>query len=99
MTFAPLSVMANRERVMDFTLGFFFDQTVIMLKKPDETKWLRLIEPLRWEVIILTGSLIPIISVVLFFAEKFNPFYTQHRKIEALYNFSWYLYGCVFLQG
>ncbi|XP_076082815.1 glutamate receptor ionotropic, kainate 4-like isoform X1 [Mytilus galloprovincialis] len=99
MTFAPLSVMANRERVMDFTLGFFFDQTVIMLKKPDETKWLRLIEPLRWEVIILTGSLIPIISVVLFFAEKFNPFYTQHTKIEALYNFSWYLYGCVFLQG
>ncbi|XP_063406491.1 glutamate receptor ionotropic, kainate 4-like isoform X2 [Mytilus trossulus] len=99
LTFAPLSVMASRERVMDFTLGFFFDQTIIMLKKPDETKWLRLIEPLRWEVIILTGSLIPIISVVLFFAEKFNPFYTQNTKMEALYNFNWYLYGCVFLQG
>ncbi|CAC5371236.1 GRIN [Mytilus coruscus] len=99
LTFAPLSVMENRERVMDFTLGFFFDLTVIMIKEPSETKWLRLIEPLRWEVIILTGSLIPLISVVLFLAEKCNPFYTQHMKTEALYNFVWYLYGCVFLQG
>ncbi|CAG2205591.1 unnamed protein product [Mytilus edulis] len=101
LTVTPLSIQEERERVMDFTMGFFVDTLLIIMKKPDpnKTKWLRLVKPLRWEVMLLTGFLIPIISTFLFLAEKFNPYYKHDLKIAALPEFLWYCFGCVFMQG
>ncbi|VDI62980.1 Hypothetical predicted protein [Mytilus galloprovincialis] len=101
LTVTPLSIQEERERVMDFTMGFFVDTLLIIMKKPDpnKTKWLRLIKPLRWEVMLLTGFLIPIISAFLFLAEKFNPYYKHDLKIAALPEFLWYCFGCVFMQA
>jgi hypothetical protein len=61
-----------------FSIGFcFFDISVILMKKPDprETQWKRLIEPLRWEVMVLAGCLVPVVSIILFSMERVNPFY------------------------
>ncbi|CAC5371233.1 GRIK3 [Mytilus coruscus] len=101
LTVTPLSIQEERERVMDFTLGFFVDALLIIMKKPDpnKTKWLRLIKPLRWEVMVLTGFLIPIISAMLFLTEKFNPYYKYDLKIGALPDYFWYCFGCVFMQA
>ena len=77
MTVAPLSIQEIREKVMDFTMAFFFDISVILMKKPDarETQWKRLIKQLRWEVMVLAGCLVPVVSVILFSMERVNSFY------------------------
>lgn len=101
MTVAPLSIQESREKVMDFTMAFFFDISVILMKKPDprETQWKRLIEPLRWEVMVLAGCLVPIVSVILFSMERVNPFYKTKFARISLHDTFWYAYGCVFMQG
>jgi len=101
MTVAPLSIQEIREKVMDFTMAFFFDISVILMKKPDprETQWKRLIEPLRWEVMVLAGCLVPVVSVILFSMERVNPFYKSKFDRVSLHDTFWYAYGCVFMQG
>jgi hypothetical protein len=101
MTEAPLSIQEIRENVTDFTIGFFFDISVILMKKPDprETQWKRLIEPLRWEVMVLAGCLVPVVSIILFSMERVNPFYKAKCDRVSLYDTFWYAYGCVFMQG
>ncbi len=58
MTVAPPSIQEIREKVMDFTMPFFFNISVILMKKPDprETQWKRLIKQLRWEVMVLADA-------------------------------------------
>ena len=101
MTVAPISIQEIREKVMDFTMAFFFDISVILMKKPDprETQWKRLIEPLRWEVMILAGCLVPVVSVILFSMERVNPFYKTKFDRVSFHDTFWYAYGCVFMQG
>ena len=101
MTVAPISIQEIREKVMDFTMAFFFDISVILMKKPDprETQWKRLIEPLRWEVMILAGCLVPVVSVILFSMERVNSFYKAKFDRFSLHDTFWNAYGCVFMQG
>ena len=101
MTEAPLSIQEIRENVTDFTIGFFFDISVILMKKPDprETQWKRLIEPLRWEVMVLAGCLVPVVSIILFSMERVNPFYKAKCDRISLHDTFWYAYGCIFMQG
>lgn len=101
MTVGPLSIQSIRERVMDFTLAYFYDVSVILMKKsdPKETQWKRLVEPLRWEVIVMAGFLVPVVSIILFCMEKVNPFYKTNFKRNSLHDTFWYSYGCVFMQG
>jgi hypothetical protein len=101
MTVCPLSIQSIRERVMDFTLAYFYDVSVILMKKtdPKETQWKRLVEPLRWEVIVLAGCFVPVVSIILFSMEKVNPFYKTNFKRNSLHDTFWYSYGCVFMQG
>ena len=58
MTEAPPLIQEIREKVMDFTMPFFFDISVILMKKPDprETQWKRPIKQLRWEVMVLADA-------------------------------------------
>nr|KAG5694584.1 hypothetical protein BaRGS_014997 [Batillaria attramentaria] len=46
---APLSIQAERERVMDFIHPFYLDYTTVLLKRPDpdESNWRRLIQPFK----------------------------------------------------
>jgi hypothetical protein len=101
MTVAPLSIQKIREKVMDFTMAFFFDISVILMKKPDprETQWKRLIKQLRWEVVVLAGCLVPVVSVILFSMERVNSFYKTKFDRVSLHDTFWNAYGCVFMQG
>jgi len=99
-TVAPLSIQEIREKVMDFTMAIFFDISVIFMKKPDprETQWKRLIKQLRWEVMVLAGYLVPVVSVILFSMERVNYFYKTKFDRVSLHDTFWYAYGCVFMQ-
>lgn len=100
---APLSIQEERTKVMDFTLAFFWDISVILMKKPDpkETQWRRIIEPLEWKVIVLTGGLVPIVALILSCLEAVSPAKQTEKKFRFshFYDQFLYAYGCIFMQG
>ncbi|CAC5375410.1 unnamed protein product [Mytilus coruscus] len=51
---APLTIQTDRERVIDFTYPYFYEPSVILIKKPDPnlTKWRTLIDPFSPTVLL-----------------------------------------------
>lgn len=101
MVVAPLSTQAQREEVMDFSLCFFYDMSIIIMQKPNpkEKQWRRIIEPLHWEVMLLTACFVPFVTFMLFTLERLTPFHQDKQKIRRLYDHFWYIFGCIFMQG
>ncbi|KAL4219833.1 hypothetical protein ACF0H5_020245 [Mactra antiquata] len=58
ITAAPLSEQPERHQVMDFSYPFFYEYTTVVVKKPDPlaSKWRRLLDPFKWQVLISIGG-------------------------------------------
>ena len=67
---APIGVTMAREKVIDFTFAFFYDDSAVILKKPDpdESKWRTYIDIFRIEVSL---SMYPL-AIVLSFSSRIN---------------------------
>ena len=104
---APLTIQTDRERVIDFTYPYFYEPSVILMKKPDPnlTKWRTLIDPFSTTVLLCIFISLPISSLFLLFFEKYNPYYRKvedRSKVTGLHHFSdsfWYMYGALLTQG
>ncbi|XP_069105057.1 glutamate receptor ionotropic, delta-2-like [Argopecten irradians] len=104
---APLSIQTNREAIMDFSYPYFFEPTVIILKKPDpsDTKWRTLIDPFTTTVLICIGISLPTVSFIMCMLEYLSPYYRglpDRASMRGLHHFSdafWYLYGALLTQG
>jgi hypothetical protein len=95
---------------------FYYDETVIMLRKPDpsKSKWRTLIDPFSWPVHLAILSSLPVATFILYFLEKYNPFYScraigevipgsesnrNDRGPIVLRKAYWYLLGVLLNQG
>lgn len=107
---ADISIQKERELVMDFMFPFYYGSSSVLLKKPDPNarKWRTLVDPFKWEVLMTIGICLPIVSMLAFLLEKFNPFYNdpENARIAAetygLHTFHdafWYMYGALLCQG
>ncbi|KAL3861015.1 hypothetical protein ACJMK2_007108 [Sinanodonta woodiana] len=110
MVAAPLSTQSERKEVMDFTYPFYYDYTTILLKKTDpvKNKWMTLLKPLQWQVLVSIGAVLIVASFVFCLMEKCNPYYSHLEHPEAreinrgLNSFAaafWYMYGVLIIQG
>ncbi|KAL4222939.1 hypothetical protein ACF0H5_018980 [Mactra antiquata] len=110
MVAADITIQKEREMVMDFMFPFFYGDTSVLLKKPDPNarKWRTLVDPLKWEVLMAIGICLPIVSLMAFLIEKFNPFYNDPKNAQiatvsyGLHTFHdafWYMYGALLSQG
>ncbi|XP_060070631.1 glutamate receptor ionotropic, kainate 1-like [Ylistrum balloti] len=107
LTVAPMSIQTNREAVMDFSYPYYFEPTIMLLKKPDpsETKWRTLIDPFTTTVLICIGISLPTMSFVMCMLEYLSPYYRgipDRASMRGLHHFSdsfWYLYGALLTQG
>ncbi|KAK3586557.1 hypothetical protein CHS0354_022690, partial [Potamilus streckersoni] len=115
MVVAPLAAQKQREEVMDFTYAFYYDYTSAIIKKPDpnRNKWLTLIDPYRWEVLVGIIISVPVMALVLRTLEKFNPYHSKHEyqrdstfnqgsrdgRLDKYENAIWYLYGTLLSKG
>ncbi|KAL3848512.1 hypothetical protein ACJMK2_019363 [Sinanodonta woodiana] len=115
MVVAPLAAQKQREEVMDFTYAFYYDYTSVILKKPDpnRNKWLTLIDPFRWEVLVGILTSVPVMALVLRTLEKYNPYHSKHKyqrdstfnqgsrdgRLDTYQNAFWYLYGTLLSKG
>ncbi|XP_076095693.1 glutamate receptor ionotropic, kainate glr-3-like [Mytilus galloprovincialis] len=104
---APVAVQISREKVVDFTIPYYYDSPAILLKKPDQNakKWRTLIDPLSEYVILCIFIFLPVISLFLFFFEKCTPYYRRienRDKVRGLHHFSdslWYVMNAIFENG
>lgn len=100
---AALFIVEERIKVMDFTLAFFWDASVIFMKKPDpkDTQWMRILEPLQWKVIILTIGLVPFVTLLMTCVETLSPDETSVQTFEGarFYNNFFYVFGSIFQEG
>ncbi|RUS85248.1 hypothetical protein EGW08_007009 [Elysia chlorotica] len=104
MVVAPMGITEAREAVIDFTSPFFYDDSAVILKKPDPnaSKWRTYIDIFRQEVLwcVLSALLggFAIISLLVV-AEKFV--YKSKQKVFANSYFGsfLYLYGAMLAQG
>ncbi|KAK3794516.1 hypothetical protein RRG08_003667 [Elysia crispata] len=104
MIVAPIGITEARESVIDFTSPFFYDDSAVILKKPDPnaSKWRTYIDIFSQEVLwcvfatLLTGFAVISLLVV---AEKFV--YQSKQKVFANSYFGsfLYLYGAMLAQG
>ncbi|KAF2353180.1 Receptor ligand binding region [Trinorchestia longiramus] len=79
---APLSVMAERENVVDFTVPYYdlVGITILMLKPKTPTslfRFLTVLEPEVWGCILVAYAFT---SVLLFLFDKFSPYSYQNNR-------------------
>ncbi|KAK7480358.1 hypothetical protein BaRGS_00028405 [Batillaria attramentaria] len=99
---APLSIQAERERVMDFIHPFYLDYTTVLLKRPDpdESNWRRLIQPFKPQVHMCIWISLLCVAVVSYLLETVNPFYaTNPRSLLHATDMFWYMYGALLMHG
>ncbi|XP_069103797.1 glutamate receptor ionotropic, kainate 2-like [Argopecten irradians] len=107
LTVAPMSIQTNREAVMDFSYPYFYEPTVMLLKKPDpsDKKWRTLIDPFTTTVLICIGISLPTVSFIMCMLEYLSPYYRglpDRASMRGLHHYSdafWYLYGALLTQG
>ncbi|CAC5406405.1 GRID1 [Mytilus coruscus] len=107
MVATALTVLSQREIVMDFTHPYYYEFSSIIVKKPDpnEKQWTKLLDPFSSTVFLFVGISVPTCSFLLFFFEKYNPFYSkviQRKTIRGLHHFSdsfYYMYGALLTHG
>lgn len=107
MVATALTVQSQREMVMDFTHPYYYEFSSILVKKsnPSETRWTKLLDPFSSTVFLFVGISVPACSFLIFFFEKYNPFYgkvIQRRKTRGLHHFSdsfYYMYGALLTHG
>ncbi|XP_053403039.1 uncharacterized protein LOC123556009 [Mercenaria mercenaria] len=110
MIAAPLSTSLERNKVMDFSYPFRYEYTSVIFKKTDVNakKWRTLVDPFKWEVLVCIGFALPIMTVLAFLIEKYNPYYetpdhsTERDRNGGLHKWHssiWYMYGALLCQG
>ncbi|XP_012940485.2 glutamate receptor [Aplysia californica] len=104
MVIAPIGVTGARERVVDFTFAFFYDDSAVIMKKPDpeKSKWRTYIDIFRQEVLMCIAAALILGAVVIMALEKAVTFvYIPSPRVFAkTYAGSfWYLMGAMLNQG
>ncbi|KAL4219425.1 hypothetical protein ACF0H5_022005 [Mactra antiquata] len=110
MVAAPISEQPERHQVMDFSYPFFYEYTTVVVKKPDPSalKWRKLLDPLKWRVLISVGAALPVVTILIFLIEKYTPYYStkEHAKerdenggLHTWHSAFWYMYGALLCQG
>ncbi|GFR83294.1 glutamate receptor [Elysia marginata] len=104
---APIGVTMAREQVIDFTFAFFYDDSAVILKKPDpdKSKWRTYIDIFRIEVLycifvalVMSAALLTCLE---YFVKRIYVFHDPDKKIFARTYLGslLYLFGAMFNQG
>ncbi|XP_060558639.1 glutamate receptor ionotropic, delta-1-like [Ruditapes philippinarum] len=110
MVLGALATAYDRSQIMDFSYPFFYEFLSVLVKKPDiiASKWKTLIDPFKWEVLVYIGISLPLMTILVFLIEKYNPFYDipehsadrdRNGGLHRLQNSVWYMYGALLCQG
>ena len=69
---ASMSVAADRASVSDYTTGFYYDQTVMVTKRPDPTPvgWTFFVRPFHWLIYLMLGCGLVVVTAVLVWLER-----------------------------
>ena len=83
MAIAPLTITAQREKIVDFTKPFTTLGISIMIKKPQKTKpsVFSFLDPLSYEIWMCISFAYIGVSVVLFLVSRFSP-YEWHEEVD-----------------
>ncbi|XP_076467603.1 glutamate receptor 2-like [Babylonia areolata] len=110
MAIAPLTITADRERVVDFAKPFMNVAISIMIKRPEKQKpgVFAFMEPFSvplWSCIVISYVTV---SVVVYLVSKFSPYEWRNRSYRydrvVRYDFNlgnsfWFSMGALMLQG
>ncbi|GFO49256.1 glutamate receptor [Plakobranchus ocellatus] len=104
MVIAPIGITEAREGVIDFTSPFFYDDSAVILKKPDPNaaKWRTYIDIFRQEVLVcVMAALLGGFAVLslLVWAEMYVYGRTQKVFANSYFGSFLYLYGAMLAQG
>ena len=110
MVMAPVSIQPERMQYVDFSYPFYYDYTSVLVKKPDpgKLKWRTLVDPFKWQVLLFIGISLPVVTAMIFFIEKYNPYYAvpeyaevreQTGGLHKIHDAFWYMYGALLCQG
>ncbi|XP_070179415.1 uncharacterized protein [Littorina saxatilis] len=102
MVVAPISIQAEREKVMDFVYPFFVDYTTVLLKLPDpaDSKWRTLIQPFQTTVHMYIWISLLGVTLITHTLEYFNPYYaTNTKSMLHIGDMFWYMFGALLTQG
>ncbi len=100
---APVSIIASREKVVDFTAAFLADGTGILMKKPssDEDRFIRVFKP--FEYLVWYGIVIFLVGVglLMFSIMYFSPNSEGHREdmLQKFFDGMFYSYSAYMEQG
>ena len=82
---APFTMNSKRERVIDFAAPYFYDQSVVIVKRPaDDTKIFLYAYPFRTEVWICLGLSVSLSAVCLYLYTMCTPVYDMQEKWSRL---------------
>jgi len=72
MIIAPIGVTGAREKVVDFTFAFFYDDSAVIMKKPDpeKNKWRTYIDIFKQEVLMAIGAALILGAVVILVMDR-----------------------------
>lgn len=110
MVVAPVSIHPERALAADFSYPFYYDYTSVLVRKPDpnSVKWLTLVYPFKWEVLVCIGFALIGVTVLTYLVEKHGPYYrvlehAQERDrtggLSTIHDAFWYVYGALLCQG
>ncbi|XP_067682752.1 probable glutamate receptor [Haliotis asinina] len=104
MTVAPMAITESRATVIDFTVPYFYTNSVLILSTQDPHKWLTLLYLFRYEVLVCILASLIFSTVFLFLIEEVTPVRsgTDGRPTEMLSrygNILWYHFGALVAKG
>ncbi|XP_067682753.1 glutamate receptor-like [Haliotis asinina] len=106
MVVAPMSMTDSRATVIDFTVPYFYANSALILSKqnPNSSKWMTLLSPLRYEVLVCILVSLIFSTVFLFLLEEVAPVFslTNNRPADLLTRYRdifWYHFGALVANG
>ncbi|XP_067681541.1 probable glutamate receptor [Haliotis asinina] len=104
MIVAPMTITESRATVIDFTVPYFYTNSVLILSTQDPHKWLTLLYLFRYEVLVCILASLIFSTVFLFLIEEVTPVRsgTDGRPTEMLSrygNILWYHFGALVANG
>ena len=107
---APFTMTSKRERVIDFAAPYFYDQSVVIVRRPaDDTKVFLYAYPFRMEVWICLGLSISLSAMCLYLYTMYTPVYDMQEHWGRLKSLRraiferqwsiWTIFGALMQQG
>ncbi|XP_046568782.1 glutamate receptor-like [Haliotis rubra] len=106
MIVAPMTMTDSRGTVIDFTVPYFYANSALILSKqnPNTNKWMTLLSPFRYEVLVCILVSLIFSTVFLFLIEEVTPVrsWTDDRPTDMLTRYGdilWYHFGALIAKG